>query len=158
MNCPFLVRLNLHTRRAIVAPRKGDTMKWTCIVLPIAIAVAFSAMGCNKGAKSADLVTPISPQAQANPHTGVKGAEIPAGIGHKGKVIDVLNTGEYSYIQIEENGKKLWVAAMSTKVSKGDIVEFPDSPPFPNFKSKLLNKTFDSVIFAAGIRNNGPSK
>ena len=137
---------------------QGDPMKRTCFILPIAIVVAFSVAGCGKSAKSADLVTPINPQAQTSPHAGVKDAAIPAGVGHKGKVIEVLHTGEYSYIQIEENGQKLWVAAMATKVSKGDIVEFPDSPPFPNFRSKLLNKTFDSVIFAAGIRNNGPSK
>ena len=138
-------------------------MKLSSIILLIAIA-SVSLAGCSKSAKSADLVTPINPQAQADPHAqvdphaGAKNLTIPAGIGHKGKVIEVLAAGQYCYIQIEENGKKLWAAAVSTKVNKGDIVEFPDSPPFTNFQSKVLNKTFDSVIFVAGIRNDGPAK
>ncbi len=133
-------------------------MKLCRVVFPIAIAVALSFAGCSKGAKSADLVTPIGSQAQADPHAGVKSSGIPAGVGHKGKVVDVLVAGEYVYIQVEESGKDLWVAAISAKVNKGDIVEFADSTPFPNFKSKALGRTFDSVIFAAGIRNDGPSK
>jgi hypothetical protein len=133
-------------------------MRWTHLVLPVAIAALLSFSGCGKSARNADLVTPINPPTQPDPHTGVGVSNIPAGIGHKGKVIEIINTGEYSYIQIQENGKKIWAAAMATKVNKGDIVEFPDSPPFSNFKSKLLNRTFDSVIFVAGIRNDGPEK
>ena len=121
------------------------------IVFLIALALVFAVGGCKKTI-TARLVTP---SAEANPHAGYTAPAIPAGIGHKGKVLQSLEAGKYSYIQVEENGKQLWVAVMATKVSKGDIIEFPDSPPFTNFQSKILNKTFDSVIFAAGIRNNG---
>ena len=51
-----------------------------------------------------------------------------------------------------ENGQKLWVAVMQTPVKVGDVVEFPDSPPMVNFQSKTLKKTFDKIIFAAGVR------
>ncbi len=87
-----------------------------------------------------------------NPHAGLKPVEIPAGAGHKGKVTEVMNAAGYTYVQVEENGQKIWVAVMETKVKPGDIVEFPDSPPMINFPSKSLNRVFDKIIFAPGLR------
>jgi hypothetical protein len=87
-----------------------------------------------------------------NPHAGIQKIEIPAGAGHKGKVTETMNSGGYTYCLVEENGQKLWVAVMETKVEKGATVEFPDSPPMVNFQSKTLNRTFDKIIFAPGIR------
>ena len=87
-----------------------------------------------------------------NPHAGLKPVEIPAGVGHKGKVVETMNASGYTYVQVEENGQKIWVAVMETKVKNGDIVEFPDSPPMINFQSKSLNRVFDKIIFAPGLR------
>jgi hypothetical protein len=87
-----------------------------------------------------------------NPHAGLKPVEIPAGAGHKGKVVEAMNAAGYTYVQVEENGQKLWVAVMETSVKPGDIVEFPDSSPMLNFHSKTLNRTFDKIIFAPGLR------
>ncbi len=87
-----------------------------------------------------------------NPHAGLKPVEIPAGAGHKGKVVEAMNAAGYTYVQVEENGQKIWVAVMETKVKPGDIVEFPDSPPMINFQSKSLNRVFDKIIFAPGLR------
>lgn len=87
-----------------------------------------------------------------NPHAGFKPVEIPAGVGHKGKVVEAINTAGYTYVQVEENGQKIWVAVMETKVKPGDVVEFPDSPPMINFQSKSLNRVFDKIIFAPGLR------
>ncbi|MEI6875055.1 MAG: hypothetical protein WCL50_07980 [Spirochaetota bacterium] len=128
-------------------------MKKALIAALVILALVVTVAGCAKDSKP--LVTPAAGAAQSNPHGAVQRVEIPAGAGHKGKVLEALDAGEYSYIQIEESGKKLWVAVMKTKVNKGDEIEFADSPAFTNFQSKILNRTFDSVIFAAGIRNNG---
>jgi hypothetical protein len=87
-----------------------------------------------------------------NPHAGLKPQEIPQGIGHKGKVLETMNAGGYTYVQIDEKGQKLWVAVMETKVKVGDTVEFPDSPPMVNFQSKSLKRTFDKIFFAPGLR------
>ncbi|MGD0235886.1 MAG: hypothetical protein ABSC55_15290 [Syntrophorhabdales bacterium] len=77
------------------------------------------------------------------------------GPDHKGKVVSTMNAAGYTYIEVEEKGKKLWVAVMEVNVKVGDDVEFPDSPPMENFHSKTLNRTFDKVIFSPGIRVNG---
>ena len=58
-----------------------------------------------------------------------------AGTVHKGKVVATMNAAGYTYIEVEENGKKLWAAVTETKVKAGDNVEFPDVPPMENFHS-----------------------
>ena len=78
--------------------------------------------------------------------------EIPAGTGHKGKVLQVMDAGSYTYLEVEEKGQKLWIAALKTKLNKGDIVEFPDSKPMEKFESKTLKRTFDKIIFAESIQ------
>ena len=122
-------------------------MKKTIIV--ILAVTALAAAGCQKkeeAPKPAAAPHGEMPPAQmpaqmppgGNPHAGLKQVEIPAGAGHKGKVVEAVNASGYTYVQVEENGQKLWVAVMETSVKPGDIVEFPDSSPMVNFKSKSL--------------------
>jgi hypothetical protein len=134
-------------------------VKKTIVVLLSIVALA--AAGCQKKEEAPVAAAPQAggaPQMPAgaapggDPHAGLKPQEIPAGAGHKGKVLQTMDSGGYTYLEVEENGQKLWVAVMQTPVKVGEVVEFPDSPPMVNFQSKTLKKTFDKIIFAAGIR------
>jgi hypothetical protein len=93
--------------------------------------------------------------AAANPHAGMKPQGMAMGADHKGKVVSTMDAAGYTYIEVEEQGKKLWVAVIQVKVKAGDEVEFPDSPPMENFQSKTLNRTFDKIIFSPALRING---
>lgn len=95
---------------------------------------------------------PAAPPAGGDPHAGMKVKEMAAGTGHKGKVLQTMDAGSYIYVEVEEKGQKIWVAAIKVKVAKGDMVEFPDSPPMLNFESKTLKRTFDKIIFAETLR------
>jgi hypothetical protein len=137
------------------------------IVLLMSV-IALLAAGCQKkeepvkAAAPQTAMQPAAPQAglQApfaaapgnNPHAGMKSEEIQPGPNHKGKVLQTMDASSYTYVEVEEKGQKLWLAVMKTAVKKGDIVEFPDSPPMINFTSKTLNRTFDKIIFAQGLR------
>ena len=66
-----------------------------------------------------------------------------------------MNAAGYTYVEVDENGKKTWAAVMETKITKGDVVEFPDSAPMVDFYSKTLNRTFPTIIFSPAIRVNG---
>jgi len=79
----------------------------------------------------------------------------PAAASHKGKVVATMDAAGYTYLQVEEKGQKIWVAAAQTKVTIGDEVEFPDSPVMQNFTSKTLNRTFDKIFFVSTLRVNG---
>ena len=137
-------------------------MKKTIVVLLSIVALA--AAGCQKKEEAPTAAAPQAggaPQVPAgaapggDPHAGLKPQEIPAGAGHKGKVLQTMDSGGYTYLEVEENGQKLWVAVMETKLKVGDTVEFPDSQPMVNFQSKSLNRTFDKIIFAPGIKVEG---
>ncbi|MHB9096883.1 MAG: hypothetical protein ACYC5X_03575 [Syntrophales bacterium] len=102
--------------------------------------------------QSSTAQAPAGAPAGANPHAGLKLKEMAPGSGHKGKVLQVIDAGSYTYLEVEEKGQKLWVAALKAKVNKGETVEFPDSKPMENFQSKTLNKTFDKIIFADSLK------
>ena len=133
-------------------------MKRTVVILAV---VALAMAGCKKKEEASKGMPPqpgMSGQQApglapgADPHAGLKPQEIPAGVGHKAKVLSTMDAGQYTYLEVEEKGQKLWVAVMKTAVKVGDTVEFPDSPPMMNFNSPTLKRTFDKIIFAPGIR------
>lgn len=119
---------------------------------------ALAIVGCKKKEEAPKVMPPQGGMQMpagapgADPHAGLKPQEIPAGVGHKGKVTQTMDAAGYTYVEVEEKGQKLWVAVMQTKVNVGDTVEFPDSPPMVNFQSKSLKRTFDKIIFAPGLR------
>jgi hypothetical protein len=71
--------------------------------------------------------------------------------GLSGKVLESMDSGGYTYIQIEAaNGKKLWIAVPKMKVTKGQNMSFKPGGLMKNFESKTLKRTFDEIIFSAG--------
>lgn len=125
------------------------------VVLAIAALVAGGCKQKQEAPKTAPQGAPQGMPAVApgeNPHAGIKPADIPAGVGHKGKVVSTLQASQWTYVEVEEKGKKLWVAVPKLEVKPGTVVEFPDSPPMVNFQSKELKRTFEAVIFAPGLR------
>ncbi len=75
-----------------------------------------------------------------------------------GKVVETMNSGGYTYALIEKGDKKTWVAVPQTKLTKGQTVTFLPGAEMANFPSKTLNRTFDKIIFSAGIAEGGSSQ
>jgi len=67
-----------------------------------------------------------------------------------GKVVETMNSGGYTYVNLEKDGKKRWVAVPAMQVTVGQEMEFRNGAVMNNFSSKSLNRTFDSIIFSAG--------
>ena len=70
-----------------------------------------------------------------------------------GTVVETMNSGGYTYVQIENSGRKTWIAVPKTKIEKGSTVTFVPGAPMSNFTSKTLGKTFDVIIFSPGLAN-----
>lgn len=68
-----------------------------------------------------------------------------------GKVIETMDSGGYTYVQIENNGGKTWVAIPKTKIVKDQDISFAPGAEMQNFESKSLMRTFDSIIFSGGV-------
>lgn len=71
---------------------------------------------------------------------------------HKIEVKETLNGGNYSYLNVNENGKKYWMAIPNTNIIIGETYYYDDGMKMTNFESKELERTFKSIIFADGIR------
>lgn len=66
---------------------------------------------------------------------------------NEGKVVSVIDTTGYTYMELENDGNKFWIAAPTTKVNKGDHIRFVENMVMTNFTSKTLNRTFSTLIF-----------
>jgi hypothetical protein len=67
-----------------------------------------------------------------------------------GKVVETMNSGGYSYVCLEKEGKKTWVAVPEMKVAVGQQISLQPGQEMVNFTSKSLGRTFDSIIFSGG--------
>ena len=111
------------------------------IIFLLAIA-ALALNGCQNKSKS-----------EAPQNAAVKGVEIPAGSAKKGTVTKTMNAGGYTYIEAaDDKGEKAWLALSEMKVAEGDKIEYPDTTPMVNFKSKTLKKTFEKIYFVPSVK------
>jgi hypothetical protein len=74
-----------------------------------------------------------------------------------GKVVETMNAGGYTYVCVEKGGAKTWVAVPEMKVTVGSNMAFHPGSVMPNFTSKTLNRTFDSIVFSSGPVAGGGS-
>lgn len=74
---------------------------------------------------------------------------------HTAKVIDKINASNYTYLQLEENGKTYWAAVPQMQVEKGETVQFSKSMEMKNFHSDALNRTWESLLFVSDVIKNG---
>ena len=67
-----------------------------------------------------------------------------------GKVVETMDSGRYTYVCLENNGKKIWVAVYKTTVTVGQDIIFKPGIEMVNFESKTLNRKFDQIYFSEG--------
>ncbi|MCU7918919.1 MAG: hypothetical protein KZQ95_11250 [Candidatus Thiodiazotropha sp. (ex Epidulcina cf. delphinae)] len=75
-----------------------------------------------------------------------------------GEVVSVLNTQGYTYIELSQDKKITWVAVPEIEVKAGDRVYYNDGPAMQNYKSRTLDRTFESVIFLGRVVVNADVK
>lgn len=72
-----------------------------------------------------------------------------------GKVVETMDAGGYTYVCLEKNKKKTWVAVPQTKVAMGSTMSFQPGAVMPNYTSPTLKRTFDSIVFSPGVAGGG---
>ncbi|MDZ4200996.1 MAG: hypothetical protein U1C96_02500 [Gallionella sp.] len=98
------------------------------------------------------------PGAATSPHGGGMPASghpavIPADVSlvNSGKVLEVIDSPAYTYIQVTTDKGPLWLAAYKQNVSKGATVKYSSGIAMPRFHSKSLNRTFDEIVFVDSL-------
>jgi hypothetical protein len=116
------------------------------IKLPMIIAVLMLALPA--AGLAAAPANPAAALPKGHPALPAPAASVPL----TGKVLKTMNSGGYTYIYLQQSkGKKTWVAVPQTRVSVGKKVNLVPGEEFTNFTSKTLNRTFDKLIFSAGV-------
>lgn len=133
-------------------------MKRSMQLLAIRLTLALAALaptGCAGPVNSMSTT-----ERQTSPETAVT-AEIPVSSEHRtetepprlaGKVVETMDVGGYTYICLERgDGKRIWTALPTMKVTVGQELELLPGMKMANFTSKSLNRTFEVIIFSEGL-------
>lgn len=108
----------------------------------IALILAASSVG----AIAADKLPPGHPQfGTTNQASGA------AQLTQKGKVLSVIDVPQYTYVEVAQDKKTMWIAGPSVKVKKGDMIRFGDGMPMKNFHSKTLKRDFPNISFVSQV-------
>ena len=99
---------------------------------------------------SAGLAAGAPDKSSPKPKSAMKEDMSSADTSVSGKVVETMNSGGYTYVCLENKGKKTWVAVPEMKVAKGQTISFEPGQVMPNFQSKSLNRTFDTIVFSSG--------
>ena len=75
-----------------------------------------------------------------------KPKDLPPGT-HGVVITDVIQTNNYTYLQVEEIKNKFWIAIVKTEAKPGDSLYYTRSAEMKNFESKELGRTFPSIFF-----------
>lgn len=73
----------------------------------------------------------------------------------KGKVIETMSAGGYTYLQVQQGKQKIWVATEARELKQGVQVEVPQYWAMKDFKSKTLERTFEWIMFASKVYVEG---
>jgi hypothetical protein len=77
---------------------------------------------------------------------GNRKEDLPPGT-HCVGVIEVIQTTNYTYLQVEENDNKFWIAVERREAKSGDVLYYSKAGEMKNFTSRELGRTFPSVFF-----------
>lgn len=79
----------------------------------------------------------------------------PATQGTSGTVSETMNSGGYTYVQVDTGSEKIWAAAPQFQVAVGDPVVLPEGMPMEGYHSKTLDRTFDVLYFVDSVMVGG---
>jgi len=76
---------------------------------------------------------------------------------NSGKVMDVINTEGYTYVQVKQHNESIWIATTNIEAKIGDKISFSQGVSMPNFYSKALMREFNVILFVGEAKVNIPN-
>jgi len=70
---------------------------------------------------------------------------------HEVKVAEVIQTSNYTYLKVSDNGAENWIAVTRQEAAVGDVYYYDQVLEMKNFNSKELNRTFETIYFVQGL-------
>jgi hypothetical protein len=75
---------------------------------------------------------------------------------HTVVVQEVIQASGYTYLKVKENDSEFWIAVTKREIEKGAEFSFADALEMKNFKSKDLQRTFETIYFVSNISDREP--
>lgn len=80
---------------------------------------------------------------------------LPAGV-HEVTVKEIIQGGNYTYLNVTENGEKIWLATAKNDFKEEAVLYYTDALEMTDFKSKELDRTFKSIFFVQNLGSTPP--
>jgi len=68
-------------------------------------------------------------------------------LANEGTVLEAIHANEFTYLHVAQGDNKTWIAAQKMEIVPGTRIRYEDGAVMQNFYSKLLKRTFPSVMF-----------
>lgn len=78
--------------------------------------------------------------------------DVTADLSFTATVVEAHDSNNYTYVLVEDEDGRRWLAAPRTSLKPGTVVRHSDGTLMRNFHSKVLNRTFQGVFFIAAIQ------
>jgi hypothetical protein len=76
----------------------------------------------------------------------------------KGKVLETMTSGGYTYILLQQEKESKWIAVPETTITAGETVEVLQGTEMGELVSKTLKRTFPNIMFSNGLANPKPKE
>lgn len=76
----------------------------------------------------------------------------------KGKVLETMDAGGYTYLNLDLPGGSRWIAIPETSIRVGEVVEVQKGIEMGEHFSKSLQRKFPSIIFSGGVVGEKPKE
>lgn len=73
-----------------------------------------------------------------------------------GKVLEIQDTGSFLFVSLDWQGKQVWATVPGVDLKVGEMVTLDHAALVKKFHSKVLNRTFDELIFASSVVGKSP--
>jgi hypothetical protein len=70
---------------------------------------------------------------------------------HQVQVEEVIQTSQYTYLKVSENGAENWIAVNKQEATAGETYYYNQELEMKNFNSKELDRTFETIYFVQGL-------
>ncbi len=117
-----------------------NSISFKLVLAAVAVSFLAAVAGCSQ---------PADDQAAENPALATP---VPPGMV-RGKVLETMNSGGYTYAFLETGQDQRWVAAVETPIAVGDVVQTDAGMVMTDFTSQTLGRTFEAVYFVSGLQN-----
>jgi hypothetical protein len=122
-----------------------------------ALSLAFAACSREPEEKPA-----AKPAAQSAADASTKTVRAPSppstAIEVSGKVLEVLDGGNFIFVLIDRGDQQTWATMPITEIEVGENISLDNATQFGKFYSKALDRTFDSLIFASAVTGRKPMR